>query len=171
MKKTILCLLAGVLLVSCGESKVEAFAREKCHEVGVTDEDIKSIESEKTDSMLSDSFVAFNSVRLAKAKYEHTTGKMTDDEFHAMLEEDGVATDDILHSLRYGIVVNDSLKKLQKYKNCWREVHKVTITMNSGVQKSFNVILDKDGTPMMTDGELEKKMEEHIQTLIKYEFE
>lgn len=165
MKNITTLLLTSMLLASCGNSDIENYAREKCHECGVYDEDIKSIQVEKTDSVLSDVTISFNQVRLAKASNEYNEGIITKQQFEEIIDEDWQNTEDVIHSLLYGSVVNDSLKKLDKYATDWREAYEVTVIMNSGVTKTFKVITDVDGTPHKTFGELEKELSKHTEKL------
>ena len=68
---------------------------------------------------------------------------------------------DVDMSWNYGISVNDSLKKLEKYEYGWYVVYTVEAEMKSGVKQQYRVLMQRDGIkPSMTDDQVKSQISE-----------
>ncbi len=156
----------GTGLVDYGRGGENAcqFVREQVPELR---EDIESVEVVGVDSLLSDSWLAFDRARFAIARSNYLKGEMSSDEYMGIIDERQQILSDVENSWVYGIVVNDSLKTLKKYDNVWRKVYKVKVKMKSGVIKEPRVLMDNDGeTPRMLEKDFEMDLKEYRQEII-----
>lgn len=141
------------------------FVKEKIPELR---DDIASIEVVKTDTLLGDIILIFEKALFAKAGSDFLNETITREEYEKIIDERELVLTDIGDSWQFGIVVNDSLRQLEKYKSCWRKVYKVKVTMKSGVTREPRVLMDSDGmTPRMLEKEFGRSLEEYWDGIIK----
>lgn len=133
MKQVFVLLSLLILLSGCvgkfgvGGDNAAQYIKEK---LVLQSDNIKSIETIEEDSLMTDLGLYFR------------------DDNKPLLKSD------IIHSWIYGIVVNDSLRKLEKYDGMWRKVFTVCVTMKSGKTHRVRVLMDEDGTtPRETEDE------------------
>lgn len=132
--RNFLFLLAAIAAVSCsgkfgaGGENAAQFVREQ---FGGNSDNIASIEPIFEDSLLGDTPLLF---------------------YQTPVDERIEILQDVQNSWFYGIVVNDSLKSLDKYDGAWRKVYTVCVTMKSGAKNEVRVLMDGDGvTPRMLE--------------------
>lgn len=168
--KKILFVMAVAVMTACNVSqmKYDAGGRNACQYVKekmyLSDEDIQRIEVTKEDSLLSDSWLSWDRAKFSQAGVDFLEDKISTDEYREIVEERSELLNDVMNSWSIvGMVVNDSLRRLQKYNDVWRKVYTVSITMKSGTMRETRVIMDRDGiTPRMTENEF-------AHTIKKYE--
>lgn len=154
----------GLVDYGMGGENACQFVKEQVPELR---EDIESVEVVEEDSLLSDSWLAFDRARFAIARSNYLKGEMSSDEYMGIIDERRQILSDVQNSWVYGIVVNDSLKTLKKYDNVWRRVYKVNVKMKSGVIKEPRVLMDNDGeTPRMLEKDFEMELDEYRQEII-----
>lgn len=145
-----------LLFVSCGQSgfgkggsNAEQFVRENA--VLVRD-DIASIETVREDSVLGDTGIGFQTMKLLEAGTNYLQDNITRDEYAQIINEATLLMKDIQDCWDNPSVVGDSLRSLGKYSGMWRKAYTVEVTMNSSVKKTHVVLMDEDGTtPRMTE--------------------
>lgn len=125
-------------------------------------ENIDNIEAIEEDSLLSDIGLIFDMVNFAKAGLDFTEEKINKKEYEKIIDKREQLLIDIENSWRYSIIINDSLRRLDKFDTMWRKVYKVCITMKNGITKETRVMMDNDGkTPRMLESDMIKKLEEY----------
>lgn len=123
-------------------------------------ESIESIEAIGEDSLLGDSWLAHDQLIFARAGREYAQGILSRKDYEEIIEKYAHILTDINNSWLYGIVVNDSLRKLEKYQYQWRKVYIIRVTMKSSVTKEVRVLMDNDGiTPRMTEKQFSDALE------------
>lgn len=133
---------------------------------GIRD-DIANVEVIEQDSLLGDIGIIFAKTELAKKSNLFLAKEITKDEFEAFVDSITHNATDIAFSWQFGIVVNDSLKQLEKYKYQWRKVYKIRVTMKSGITKEPRVLMDDDGiTPRMLETDMEKTLNDFTKDVI-----
>ena len=170
MKKVLLFLATTLLMVGCigkygrGGQNACQFVKEQMPELR---NDIKSVEVVEEDSLLCDKWLAYDQVVFARAGYEFTTGKMSRKKYEEVIDKYAGILQDINNSWMYGIVVNDSLKRLEKYDSHWRKVYKVCVTMKSGIKKDIRVMMEEDGlTPAIAEGPFAERLQEYNKKIV-----
>lgn len=174
--KKVLFLLMIVALIGCdnnrmkyGQGGVNAvqFVKEKVPELR---DDIASIEVIKEDSLLSDIALVFDAVKFSKANVDFWEGTISREDYRNLIDERTHLLQDISSSWQFPMVVNDSLKKLDKFVYQWRKVYTVKVTMKSGVVKEPRVLMDNDGiTPRMLESEFMKSLDDYLDKILMAE--
>lgn len=172
MKKLFSTLLLLAILTACEQAKYGTGGRNACQfvkeQMPELREDIASVEVTKEDTLLSDIIFIYDQVAIAKAGSDFWSGEISKKKYQETIDKYVTILSDIDHSWKYGIVVNDSLKKLKTYDDAWRKVYTVLVTMKSGTTKEHRVLMDTDGlTPRMTETEFYGKLFEYQETLIE----
>ena len=169
--KTIFYLAAvALLMAACQPKDVGAehaveFVREQVPEMA---QSIESIEVTGVDTLLGLMPLIYSQVEVPRKNVEFWENKITAQQYRAFIDSMVNVANDIDWSWRYGSVVNDSLRKLEKYQHCWRRVYNVCVTMKSGVVKTPRVLMDKDGiTPFMLEREVGKEIQKFTNDLIQ----
>ena len=170
--KKVLFLLFISLLVSCNTNQMKygqggrnacQFVKEQVPELR---DDIAKIEVIGEDSLLTDMFLDSGDLALHKGEVDYYEGRINRQQLDSIIESVALYLNDLEHSWTIGIVVNDSLRKLQKYSYKWCKAYKVKITMKSGVTKEPRVLMDQDGvTPYCMEKDIEKSIHEHVNTM------
>lgn len=156
-------MMVALMIGSCGKRDIGAehaiqYVKEQVP--GLAD-DIESIEVTGVDTLLSDIWLVYEQVNFAKSGYDFLNDSLSLHKYSRMIDEWEQTIYDINTSWTYGMVVNDSLRKLEKYDGCWRRVYKILVTMKSGTTKIPRVLMDDDGiTPRMIERDFENKMNE-----------
>lgn len=173
MKKVLLITVTFFVFVSCqqnvskygqGGRNAVQFIKEQ---VPGLQDDIESIEVIEEDSLLCDIGLTFASVQLARAESEYYEGKISRQGLDNIIDSVSNAIKDVQYSWQYGIVVNDSLRKIPKYESQWRKVYKVCVTMKSGVKKYPRVLMDNDGiTPRCVEKDFEKNIQKYVDDMM-----
>lgn len=133
-------------------------------------EDIDKVEVVREDSLLGDSWLAFDVVMFARAGSDFMMGNMSRKDYERVIDERRQVLMDVAMSWDYGTVVNDSLRGLEKYDGVWRKVYTVKVTMKSGVTKDFRVLMDNDGeTPRMMEDEFTRNLEGYHDDIMRAE--
>lgn len=173
MKKLIV-LLMMVSLTACngvvspygqGGRNAVQYLKEKTTNIS---SEMDNMEVTSVDTLLCDRALVLNSVVFTKAGADFWDGKISKEEYQQMIDKFSLTATDITNSWMYGIVVNDSLRKLDKYKYDWRVVYTVTTTMKSTDTKTTRVLMDQDGiTPRMTEKEFTQEMNEWTDKIVE----
>lgn len=126
-------------------------------------DDIESIEVIDEDSLLADEiFIMAGTRALYEAETNYYNGTISRQQLDAVIDSVAQELTDVEQSWAYGIVVNDSLRKLEKYKSQWRKVYKVQVTMKSGDVKCPRVVMSHNGvTPDCMEKDIERTIREH----------
>ena len=172
MKKVLFLIVAMMVLASCnsgfkvGKPLVDVGGENACQfvkeQVPELREDIESVEMVEVDSLLCDTWLCFDSPKFIQASIDFYKGKLSESNYLQMISERSQLLSDVENSWMYGSVVNDSLKKLEKYNGEWRKVYKVKVTMKSGVTREPRVLMDNDGvTPRMLESEFERSLSKY----------
>jgi hypothetical protein len=131
-------------------------------------EDIQSLEVIAEDSLLCDMVMSFGDITLSKQGAAFLKGEISKDELRTTIDSIAKAATDVEYSWQFSNVINDSLKKLPKYKGLWRKVYTVRVTMKSGITKVPRVLMDTDGTtPRMMERDMEKAVGEHTKHILE----
>lgn len=177
MKKILIFALAAVMVVGCSAGKqggqaaeTDKGAENACQfvkeQVPELREDIESVEVIETDTLLSDIILSFERIRFAEATTKFIDEEISRNEFEKIIQDRELILKDIGYSWDFGIVVNDSLRKLEKYESCWRKVYKVKVTMKSGTTREPRVLMDNDGiTPRMLETKFGRELEEYYEDI------
>lgn len=171
MKRIAIITITLLAMVACQQSKfgqggenAEQYVREQFSSLR---EDIDDVEAIGEDSLLSDIALSFEQVRFAKAGADFWEGKISRKEYEKLIDEREQLLQDVLYSWQYPMVVNDSLRRLDKFDGMWRKVYKVRITMKSGVTKETRVLMDEDGvTPRETESDFCKLLEDYQEQIL-----
>lgn len=170
MKKIFIAALVALMAVSCnnGENKntVDKGAENACQfvkeQIPELREDIASIEVIDVDTLLCDEMLSFTQIEFAKTITDFLNDSISKKEFKEIIELRELVMKDIGNSWEFGIVVNDSLRRLEKYDGCWRKVYKVKVTTKSGTTREPRVLMDRDGeTPRMLEMKFGKLFNEY----------
>lgn len=130
--------------------------------------DIESVEATAEDSLLTDRMLALGQVQFAKAGTNFWQDKITKEQYQYIVDSTANALQDVQDSWIYGAVVNDSLRRVNKYRYNWAKVYTVTVKMKSGVTKTVRVLMDKDGeTPRMTEKQFEQRLRGYSDRIIE----
>ena len=170
MKKIIYFAAVALLMVACkpkdaGAEHAVAYVREQVPELASS---IESIEVTGVDTLLGLEILFYSQVEIPRKNAEFWENKITAQEYRAFIDSMVNVVNDIDCSWRFGIVVNDSLRKLGKYQHCWRRVYNVCVTMKSGVVKTSRVLMDKDGiTPFMLEKAVGAEIQKYTNDLIQ----
>lgn len=156
--KRIVTITIALMMVSCnnsnfgrGGSNAEQFVRENA--VMLRD-DIASIETIREDSVLGDTGIGFQTMKLLEAGTNYLQGNITRDEYAQIINEATLLMKDIQDCWDSPTSVGDSLRRSGKYDGMWRKAYTVEVTMKSSIKKTHVVLMDKDGTtPRMTERE------------------
>lgn len=166
MKK--MFLFIAVLFVSCNaeQSKYGQGGHNACQfvkeQVPQLRDDIQSVKVIEEDSLLTDMILAFDQVRFAKAGLDFLDGNLSRDNYQKIVNEEALILYDIKSSWAYPMVVNDSLKKLSKYDDCWRKVYTICVTMKSGTTKEPRVLMENDGiTPRALEMDFIRSLDDY----------
>ncbi len=164
--KKLLLFLTIITLISCvpeGEKNAIQYIREKIHESNkYSIDDVQSIDVVGTDSAITvvDMSILFGEIYRLGTGY--LQGKVNRETYGKALTNANEMLYDIYCSFDRGMVVNDSLKKLVKYKDMWRKVYTVRITNKSKTYKFVRVMMDRDGvTPFMTEAEFGSELQKY----------
>ena len=169
MKKVLFLLLMCVVVGCTTDMKYGQGGRNACQYVkeqvpGLRD-DIASVEVIEEDSLLTDLYLDSGDLALHKGEVDYYENRISRQQLDSIIDSVGVALKDLEWSWTLG-VVNDSLKRLEKYRTQWRKVYKVQVTMKSGVTKYPRVMMDYDGvTPYCLEKDIEHSVQEHTNTL------
>lgn len=174
MKKTCIALIV-IILIGCGQVTISKYGqgginaaqyvREQASE---NREDIESLETTSEDSLLTDRMLSFGQVQFAKSGADFWQDKISRDQYQQIIDSTAQALQDVQNSWLYGIVVNDSLRKLKKYEYNWAKVYTVTIKMKSGVENEVRILMDNDGiTPRMTEKQFSQELQEYTDKIIE----
>lgn len=174
MKKFFITLLT-VALTGCDQVSVNKFGRGGKNasqyvreQISNPKEDIVSIEATAEDSLLTDRLLSFGQVQFAKAGADFWQDIINRKQYQDIIDNTSQALKDVQNSWLYGIVVNDSLRKLAKYEDNWAKVYTVTIQMKSGEKKEVRVLMDQDGiTPRMTENQFGKELQEYTDKILE----
>lgn len=174
MKKIFITLIV-LSVIGCGQIIVSKYGqggknavqyvREQVPELR---EDIESLEATAEDSLLTDRMLSFGKVQFAKAGADFWQDEISREQYQNILDSTSQVLQDVQNSWIYGIVVNDSLRRLKKYEYNWAKVYTVTIKMKSGVEKKVRILMDNDGiTPRMTEKQFSIKLQEYTDKMIE----
>lgn len=169
MKKVLFLLLMCVVVGCTTDMKYGQGGRNACQYVkeqvpGLRD-DIASVEVIEEDSLLTDLYLDSGDLALHKGEVDYYENRISRQQLDSIIDSVGVALKDLEWSWTLG-VVNDSLKRLVKYRTQWCKVYKVQVTMKSGVTKYPRVMMDYDGvTPYCLEKDIEHSVQEHTNTL------
>lgn len=174
MKKFLITLIT-LSLIGCNQMSVNKYgqggknaAQYLREQVSNLDEDIESIETTAEDSLLTDRMLSFGQVQFAKAGADFWQDRINREQYQDIIDNTSQALQDVQNSWLYGIVVNDSLRKLSKYEYNWAKVYTVTIRMKSGVEKEVRVLMDQDGiTPRMTEKQFGEELQEYTDKMVE----
>ena len=148
-----------------GGKNAAQFVREQ---VSNLEEGIESIETTAEDSLLTDRMLSLGQVQFAKAGADFWQDRINREQYQNIIDNTSQALQDVQNSWLYGIVVNDSLRKLAKYEDNWAKVYTVTIQMKSGEKKEVRVLMDQDGiTPRMTENQFGKELQEYTDKILE----
>lgn len=151
------------LLVCCSKKPGSSYGQggtNACQYViekaGIQSDIIESVEITRVDSLLTDKIL--DEKNLKEKSYACFEKKISEDEFHAVIQEEGTKMRDLFLSWKFQDK-NDSIKKLSKYQGALSLVYTVTITTKSTAQQNIRVLMKEDGiTPLMTENEFKEKM-------------
>lgn len=174
MKKFLVTLIT-LSLIGCGQVGVNKFgqggknAAQYVHEqVPNLKEDIESMETTAEDSLLTDRMLSLGQLQFAQAGADFWQDKINREQYQDIIDNTSQALQDVQNSWLYGVVVNDSLRKLEKYEYNWAKVYTVTIHMKSGVKKDVRVLMDQDGTtPRMTEDQFGMELHEYTDKILE----
>lgn len=145
MKKTLLIALLMMSITACNKSPYGKGGDNACQfvkeQVPGLRNDIANVEVIAEDSLLSDIGLTFASVRAAKIKNAYYKGKISYNEMDRVLDSCKAELMAVEQSWKYGTVS----KRIPKYKNQWRKVYTVKVTMKSGIIKTPRVLMEQDG--------------------------
>ncbi len=174
MKKTFFMTMVLLTTIACDNVSVKygqggkhacQFVREQVPELR---EDIESIEVISEDSLLSDFILFFEERKFMNEKLKFMKEEISKDEFKQIIDDRAKIISDVEDSWLYSTVVNDSLRKLDKYKGVWRKVYNVRLTMKSGVTKESRVLMDNDGvTPRMMEGKFGENIQKYQDEILE----
>lgn len=178
MKKILVYAFAAMMIAGCNSAGKQSEAVEKTdkgaenaclfvkEQVPELREDIASVEVVGVDTLLSDILLYDEAIKVGKAGNDLLERSIKYSEYRTIMNEAERIYNDIHNSWAYSLVVNDSLRQLKKYENCWRKVYKIKVTMKSGVTREPRVLMDIDGvTPIMIEKDFEKQLNEHYYTV------
>lgn len=174
MKKICIALIV-LFLIGCGQVTISKYgqggknaAQYVREQVSENREDIESLEATAEDSLLTDRMLSFGQVQFAKAGADFWQDKISREQYQHIIDSTAQALQDVQNSWLYGIVVNDSLRKLKKYEYNWAKVYTVTIKMKSGVEMEVRILMDNDGiTPRMTEKQFGQELQEYTDKMIE----
>lgn len=157
---------------SCEQDKFGQGGRNACQfvkeQVAEMSEDIESIEVVSEDSLLGDAGMTIAKVQLASMGADYLAGKVTKDEFDAVIDSVAHDATDVSFSWHFGMVVNDSLKQIKRYDALWRRAYLVKVKMKSGTSVEVHVLMDNDGiTPRMMDSGMDKVLRDFTDNILK----
>lgn len=168
MKKIMFLALFIVGLTACvtEQDKYGQGGRNACQfvkeQVPELRDDIDKIEVVEEDSLLSDNMLSFGRAQFANAGSDFWNKKITRQEYKQIIDSTANAIQDVQYSWQYSVAVNDSLKQLEKYKQCWRKVYTIRVTMKSGTTQEQRILMDSDGiTPRMLEKDFFNKLQEY----------
>ena len=168
MKKHLFAVLFLVIFAACNteQAKYGQGGRNACQffkeQVPELREDIEKIEVIEEDSLLSDRMLSLGEFQFSQTSLEFWQGNITQEEFQQFIDSTKNAIYDVQGSWLSGTEFNDSLHQLDKYKNNWRKVYKVLVTMKSGTTQESRVLMEADGIiPCMLEKDLEYKLQEY----------
>ena len=129
-------------------------------------ENIERVEVIDEDSLLGVEYLVTGDVAVCEAETDYYKGRISRQRLDAIIDSVARSLQDVQESWTVGIVVNDSLRRLEKYRSHWRQVYTVQVTMKSGVTKYPRVLMDRNGpTPYCMEKDVERAIAEHTQTL------
>lgn len=168
MKKVLLLIALMVTISSCNtdQMKYGQGGKNACQyvkeQVPQLRDDIQSIEVIEEDSLLTDRILAFDQVKFARAGADFWEGSLSREEYQKIIDEASLTLYDIRSSWVTPLAVNDSLKKLSKYDDCWRKVYTIRITMKSGTTKEPRVLMENDGiTPRALEMDFIRSLDDY----------
>lgn len=146
MKKALLIImLLTALACSSEQRKYGQGGRNACQFVkeqvpGLRD-DIKKVEVIEEDSLLSDLGLTFASMRAGIIKTAYYEGRISYEEMDRVLDSCRAELMFVEQSWKYGTVST----KVEKFRNQWRKIYTVRVTMKSGDTKEPRVLMEQDG--------------------------
>lgn len=171
MKKVLMILMmCAMAACSTNDMKYGQGGRNACQfvkeQVPELRDDIDEAEVIEEDSLLTDLYLDSGDMALHKGEVDYYEGRISRQQLDSIIDSVSVALKDLEWSWTLGIAVNDSLKKLDKYKTQWRKVYKIQVAMKSGMTKHPRVMMDYDGvTPYCMEKDIERSVQEHTNTL------
>lgn len=174
MEKTFIFFVV-MTLMSCNDSVVSKYGEGGQHALQYlrertfnVDSEIEKMEVTGVDTLLSDVLLTFGSTDFAHTGADFWEDKISKEEYQKSIDKFSQIATDINNSWMYPVVVNDSLRKLNKYDGAWRVVFEITTTMKSTITKTTRVLMDNDGiTPRMTEKEFTSDMNEWTEKIIE----
>lgn len=168
MKKVLLFIALMVTMSSCNtdQMKYGQGGKNACQyvkeQVPQLRDDIQNIEVIEEDSLLTDRILAFDQARFAKAGADFWEGSLSRDDYQNIVNDAALVLYDIKSSWAYPLAVNDSLKRLSKYDDCWRKVYTIRVTMKSGTTKEPRVLMENDGiTPRTLEMDFIRSLDDY----------
>ena len=133
---------------------------------------INKVEVVGEDTLLGDIILSFEQGNFAKANMDFLNGEISNLEFKKIVDNRANVLKDIQNSWEFGNVVNDSLRKLEKYDDVWRRVYNVRLTMKDGEVKDRRVLMDSDGeTARMLEWEFGNTLDDYNRDILQaYEY-
>lgn len=173
--KKVSSILIVLTLIGCGQVTISKYGqggknaaqyvREQMPELR---DDIESLETTGEDSLLTDRMLSYGRVQFSQARVDFSEDNINREQYQQIIDSTANVLRDVRNSWIYGIVVNDSLRKLKQYEDNWAKVYTVTVKMKSGVEKEFRILMDNDGiTPRMTQKEFGQKLQEYSDMIIE----
>lgn len=171
MKKVLMTMVVVLAIVACSSSPYGQGGENACQFVkeqipGLRD-DIAKVEVIREDSLLSDEFLPSGELELRKGEVDYYEKRITRDKLDSIIRNVSCKLNDVESSWRFGDVVNDSLRKLEKYNYWWRKVYTVRVTMKSGTTKDPRVMMMENGvTPSCIEKDVENNIKKHVDALM-----
>lgn len=164
--------LTTFALIACSKTKTNNFGPGATNAVQYLmenhpewGENVEQAEVIAEDSLLTDRGVRLDAAKLAMKSLSVYEGKVSKKEFMALLDSTGVVLWDIGLSWKG----QDSLSRLEKYKDILQKVYTIKIKMKSGAEYHERVLMERDGvTPRSTENEFLQDLNKHNMDLIRY---
>lgn len=173
MKKMVICVLMGMMFVSC-DPVISTYGIGGSHACQYVKEqlllmrgDIDGVEVVGKDSLLGDMMLAFTESSFLNAMNEYMRDEISKEEFQKIVDERAGIVNDVQDSWMYA-PENEKLKGKEIYEGEWRVVYQVKVTMKSGVTKEVRVLMDNDGiTPRMLESEYGKEIDKYAEDVLR----
>lgn len=172
MKKVILLCITAITAIGCNQEQMKygQGGRNACQyvreQIPEQTDNVERVEVIGEDSLLGTDYLSTGDMMVFRAETDYYENRISRQRLDAIIDSVARSLQDVQDSWTVGIVVNDSLRQLDKYRSHWRQVYTVQVTMKSGVTKYPRVLMDHNGTtPYCMEKDVERAIAEHTQTL------